>query len=111
MFKDDLVKSKLEEFSGEHAYFHRMIMEVNPKVNETPDDKIRKVIFCVGKIYYELAAQRDANEMHDVAIVRIEQITPFPFDRVQEIYIKYPNAEFVFAQEEPKNMGTWYFCD
>lgn len=111
MLKDDLVKSKLEEFSGEHAYFHRMIMEVNPKVNETPDDKIRKVIFCVGKIYYELAAKRDANEVHDVAIVRIEQITPFPFDRVQEIYIKYPNAEFVFAQEEPKNMGTWYFCD
>lgn len=111
MLKDDQVKSSLEDFYGDKAYFHRLLFEVNPKVNATPDEKIRKVIFCVGKIYYELAQKRDENEQVDVAIIRIEQITPFPFDRVQEVYQKYPNAELVFCQEEPKNQGPWYFCD
>mmetsp|Transcript_33214 Transcript_33214/g.53481 ORF Transcript_33214/g.53481 Transcript_33214/m.53481 type:complete len:976 (+) Transcript_33214:304-3231(+) len=111
MLKDDLVRSDIEDFSGENAYFHRLIPEVDPEVNATPDSKIRKVIFCVGKIYYELASQRKKSDINDVAIVRIEQITPFPFDRVEEIYQQYPNAELVFCQEEPKNMGTWYFCD
>jgi len=111
MLKDDLVRSDIEDFSGGNAYFHRMLMEVDPEINATPDDKIRKVIFCVGKIYYELATKRKQEGIKDVAIVRIEQITPFPFDRVAEVYEKYPNAKFVFAQEEPKNMGTWYFCD
>jgi len=111
MLKDDLVRSDMDELTGQSAYFHRVLMEVDPNVNATPDDKIRKVIFCTGKIYYDLATQREADKKHDIVIIRIEQITPFPFDRVQEVYKRYPNAKLVFAQEEPKNMGVWYFCD
>ncbi|GBG29103.1 2-oxoglutarate dehydrogenase, mitochondrial [Hondaea fermentalgiana] len=111
MLKDDLVRSDIEEFSGPDAYFHRVLLEVDPEVNATPDEDIRKVIFCVGKLYYELANYRKKNDIKDVAIIRIEQITPFPFDRIAETYQKYSNAKLVFAQEEPKNMGTWYFCD
>ena len=111
MLKDDLVRSQIEDFSGPNASFHRILMEVDEEVNATPDEDIRKVIFCVGKIYYELAQVRKTEKKKDVVIIRIEQISPFPFDRVAEVYKKYPNAVLVFAQEEPKNMGTWYFCD
>mmetsp|Transcript_4401 Transcript_4401/g.7747 ORF Transcript_4401/g.7747 Transcript_4401/m.7747 type:complete len:1040 (-) Transcript_4401:23-3142(-) len=111
MLKDDLVRSDIEELSGPNAYFHRVLPEVDPEINATPDEDIRKVIICTGKIYYDLITRRKKEEIKDVAVIRIEQITPFPFDRIAEAYIKYPNAKFVFAQEEPKNNGAWYFCD
>ena len=111
MLKDDLVKSSMKDLSDESGCFHRLLFEVDPRVNAKNDDEIRKVIITVGKIYYELATQREKDEKFDVAIVRIEQITPFPYDRIQQVYTRYPNAEFVFCQEEPKNMGAWYFCD
>jgi 2-oxoglutarate dehydrogenase E1 component len=72
-------------------------------------DKMRKVVFCSGKIYYELLEKRMASKVDDVALVRFEQISPFPFDFVARAAEKYPNAELVFCQEEPKNMGYWYF--
>ena len=103
--------SSMDEFAGPDARFKPLLPEVSSKVNATPDDKIRKLIFCVGKIYYELAKERETQEIDDIAIVRIEQITPFPFHLVAEQVEKYPNAELVFVQEEPKNMGCWYFCD
>lgn len=111
MLKDDLVRCTIEDLAGPDAYFHRCLLESDPVVNATPDEDIRRVIFCTGKIYYELATYRKKHDIKDVAIIRIEQITPFPFDRVAETYQKYPNAKLVFCQEEPKNMGTWYFCD
>jgi 2-oxoglutarate dehydrogenase E1 component len=75
---------------------------------------IKRLIFCVGKIYYELDKARSElpeEDRHKIAIVRIEQVTPFPFDLVAEQVAHYANAEMVFVQEEPKNMGTWYFVD
>ena len=102
--------SKLEDF-GPDATFQRLIGEVDERVLKRPDEKIRKLVFCVGKVYYHLTDEREEKEKFDVAIVRIEQITPFPFDQVAEQIAKYPNAELVFCQEEPKNMGTWYFVD
>jgi 2-oxoglutarate dehydrogenase E1 component len=77
---------------------------------EVPSDKVRKLVFCSGKLYYELLAARQAEggeSAHDVALVRIEQLFPFPFDLVGAEVAKYPNAEVVYAQEEPKNMGAW----
>ncbi len=62
-------------------------------------------------MYYHLAKRRKEKNIKDIAIVRIEQITPFPFDKVAEQVKKYPNAKLTFVQEEPKNMGTWYFVD
>lgn len=103
--------SVMDEFSGPNARFQPLLPEVSPEVNAVEDGKIRKLIFCVGKLYYELAKERAKQEKTDIAIVRIEQITPFPFHLVAEQVKKYPNAELVFAQEEPKNMGCWYFID
>ena len=60
-----------------------------------------------GKIYYELLEYRAANSIDDVAIVSIEQLLPFPFDHTASVVEEYPNAQVVWAQEEPKNMGAW----
>ena len=73
------------------------------------DGAMRKVVFCSGKIYYELLAKRREAGVKDVALVRIEQLSPFPFDCVAAYVAQYPGAEVVWCQEEPKNMGPWYF--
>jgi 2-oxoglutarate dehydrogenase E1 component len=66
-------------------------------------------VFCSGKLYYELLAERTSSGTDDVAIVRLEQISPFPFDKVAAQMAQYSNAEIVWAQEEPKNMGCWTY--
>ena len=65
---------------------------------------------CSGKIYYELLAHRRANDIKDIAIVRLEQLYPFPADAFRGEVNKYPNAkEVVWCQEEPRNQGVWYW--
>jgi 2-oxoglutarate dehydrogenase E1 component len=59
-------------------------------------------VFCTGQIYYELLAEREKRERQDVALVRLEQIAPFAFDRIAKNQKRYPNAEIVWAQQEPK---------
>jgi 2-oxoglutarate dehydrogenase E1 component len=103
--------SPLEDISTSKR-FKRVISEPYLEEELVPREQIRRLVFCSGKIYYELLAGRRKGEIKDVAIVRLEQITPFPFDRVAEEVAWYPNAEVVWAQEEPKNMGCWsYVCD
>ena len=77
------------------------------------DDKdTKRVVFCSGKIYYELLQKRRDAGVKDVAIVRIEQLSPFPFDKVAQFCEQYgPDCEVVWAQEEPKNMGPWFYVD
>eukprot|EP00656_Telonema_subtile_P053723 TRINITY_DN7845_c0_g2_i12.p1 TRINITY_DN7845_c0_g2~~TRINITY_DN7845_c0_g2_i12.p1 ORF type:complete len:625 (+),score=180.02 TRINITY_DN7845_c0_g2_i12:179-2053(+) len=75
------------------------------------DDKVKKVIFCSGKVYYELKAEREKLGRSDVALVTLEQISPFPFTHVMEDLKKYPNAEVVWCQEEPLNMGAWGYVE
>jgi 2-oxoglutarate dehydrogenase E1 component len=87
----------------------------NGKFQEVIDDtinpnKVKKIVFCTGKFYYELLAEREILNREDVAIVRIEQLFPLHLGKVQEVINKYPNVEkYVWAQEEPKNMGAWGF--
>lgn len=102
--------SSLEDFSTE-TKFKRFIFETDARVNDTDDKKIRKLVFCTGKIYYQLAKKREELKAFDVAVVRVEQICPFPFDRVAEAVKRYPNAQLVWAQEEPQNMGAWIYSD
>lgn len=71
--------------------------------------QIRRVLCCSGKIYYDLLDHKEANKRTDVAIVRLEQIYPFPKAQVDEIIEKYSNAEWFWVQEEPENMGAWSF--
>lgn len=70
---------------------------------------VKRVLLCSGKVYYELAAYREANGRDDVAIGRVEQISPFPFDLVAAEMAKYPGAEVVWVQEEPQNQGGWTY--
>lgn len=76
------------------------------------DDKIKqakRVVFCTGKVYYELLEYRDANKISDVAIVRLEQLYPFANQEIIEQLSVYKAQEIVWCQEEPKNMGAWSF--
>ena len=72
-------------------------------------ETIKKVIMCSGKVFYDLAKKRDEKKREDIAIVRIEQLYPFPYDNLEEILLKYQNIdEFVWCQEEPMNQGAWF---
>jgi 2-oxoglutarate dehydrogenase E1 component len=78
--------------------------------NGAQSESVRRVIFCSGKVYYDLVAERTKIEATDVAIVRVEQLYPFHEKRAAEILERYPKAHtVVWAQEEPKNMGSWFF--
>ncbi len=73
-------------------------------------DEVRRVVFCSGKIYYDLLARKQKLNVRDIALVRLEQIFPFPEQRVKEILKKYRNNMLtLWVQEEPENMGAWYF--
>ena len=71
---------------------------------------MKRVILCAGQVYYDLEAGRAERKLeNDVAIVRVEQLYPFPYDEVRAELAKYPNAKsVVWAQEEPKNQGAFY---
>ena len=86
--------------------FHRVLPEVDPLV---ADNDVRRVVFCCGKVYYDLLQERRHREINDVAIVRVEQLYPWPRNRVVEQIVKYANAEVVWCQEEPANNGSWQF--
>ena len=79
----------------------RVISETDPAISENPD-QVKTLVFCTGQIYYELLTEREQRGRTDVALVRLEQIAPFAFDRVAFNCAKYKNAEVVFAQQEPK---------
>ena len=72
--------------------------------------KVKTLVFCTGKFYYDLLAEREANGRKDVALVRIEQLFPLPVEQLKAIIESYPNAnDYVWAQEEPKNMGAYSY--
>jgi len=80
-------------------------------IDDTIDPKqVKKLVFCTGKFYYDLLAERETLNRNDVALIRIEQLFPLHLKKIQGIIDKYPNVErYVWAQEEPKNMGAWSF--
>jgi 2-oxoglutarate dehydrogenase E1 component len=103
LLRHPLAVSSLEELST--GVFHNVIGEID----EIDPKAVERVVFCSGKVYYELLDQRRKNEQKNVAIIRIEQLYPFPEAELQAELVKYPNAEqFVWCQEEPQNQGAWY---
>lgn len=80
-------------------------------INDTiAPKKVTKLVFCTGKFYYELLEERDSTKREDVALIRVEQLFPLHEEKIQKVIDLYPNAkEYVWAQEEPKNMGAWSF--
>ncbi len=99
------VVSPIADFTS--AKFQEVIDDANVKAKE-----VKRVLFCSGKIYYELLEKQEAEKRQDVAIVRIEQLFPVPTEALQAIRQKYAQAtEFIWVQEENENMGAWpYFC-
>ncbi|KXJ27697.1 2-oxoglutarate dehydrogenase-like, mitochondrial [Exaiptasia diaphana] len=92
----------------EGTSFQRVIPDNGPATANP--EKVRKLLLCTGKVYYELLKERNKRGLdEDIAITRIEQISPFPFDLIKAEQKKYDNAQIVWAQEEPKNMGYWAY--
>jgi len=112
---DRACQSDIEDM-GPNTFFRRVIVERGPgdnmsnrKYRLVGRDEMRKVVFCSGQIFYELFHARTVRKVHDVTLVRIEQIAPFPFDRIASVLRLYPNADWYWAQQEPKNMGAWSY--
>jgi 2-oxoglutarate dehydrogenase E1 component len=99
--------STLADF-GPGTSFKRIL----PEVDQIADGaKVRRVILCAGKVYFDLLAERRKRKIDDVVILRVEQPYPFPFSSLAIEFSRYPNAEVVWCQEEPENMGSWHFVD
>ena len=93
---------------AEGTKFRRVYGETNPAV-VAGAAQVRRVLYCTGKVYYDLVEERDRRGVTDVAVVRLEQLAPFPWDKVAAEAALYPAAQAVWCQEEPKNMGAWSF--
>ncbi len=103
LLRHKLAVSPLDDLSK--GQFHTVI----PEVDEQDKQQVKRIILCSGKVYYDLLIQRRSNQQKEIAIVRIEQLYPFPGDALKAIMDKYPNAEdVIWCQEEPKNQGAWF---
>jgi len=107
LLRHKVAVSNIEDFA-EGTKFERIIPEWKPEELVAPAE-VKRLVLCSGKIYYELLDQRQREGVDNVAIVRVEQLSPFPFDHIQAQAAKYPGAEIVWAQEEPKNQGAWTY--
>jgi 2-oxoglutarate dehydrogenase E1 component len=107
--------STLSELSGESS-FHRLLwddaqMLKNEPIQLVKDSKIRRVVLCSGKVYYDLYEEREKRGVNDIYLLRVEQLYPFPAKALINELSRFKNAEMVWCQEEPKNMGAWAFID
>jgi len=114
LLRNKLCVSNLEDF-GKKNSFHRVLWDhaIDPKEKDfiklKKPEKIKKVILCSGKVYFDLLQAREKKERDDIVIFRIEQLYPFPVKSlVKEIKAYAKNAKFHWCQEEPKNMGAWF---
>ncbi|MEZ4235651.1 MAG: 2-oxoglutarate dehydrogenase E1 component [Myxococcota bacterium] len=98
LLRHPLATSTLEELAAGAFRF------VIPEARQEP---ARRVVLCSGKVYYDLLAERDRQERRDVALVRLEQLYPFPAEALRGVLAEHPDAEVIWCQEEPKNMGAW----
>ncbi|WP_439109587.1 2-oxoglutarate dehydrogenase E1 component [Lentibacter sp.] len=114
LLRHKLAVSKTEEFTTGSS-FHRILWDDaqygNSDTTLVADDKIKRVVMCSGKVYYDLLEERDARGIEDVYLMRVEQFYPFPAQSVVKEMSRFPNAEVVWCQEEPKNQGAWSFIE
>ena len=107
--------SQLDEL-GKDTTFHRILyddtqMLPNEKIKLVGDDKIKRVVLCSGKVYYDLYEEREKRGVDDVYIMRVEQLYPVPLKALVVELGRFKNAEVVWCQEEPRNMGAWHFIE
>ena len=114
LLRHKLAVSKAEEFTTGSS-FHRILWDDAQYGNSdtvlASDDKIKRVVMCSGKVYYDLLEERDARGIDDVYLMRVEQFYPFPAQSVVKELSRFKNAEVVWCQEEPKNQGAWTFIE
>ena len=97
--------SKIEDFINGSS-FHRVM---NDQLDQSSKDKINRVLLCSGKIYFEIHDQIEASGIENVAILRLDQLYPFPYDALKDELEYYKNCEIYWVQEEPSNMGAYFF--
>src|SRR5271155_899496 len=115
MLRNKRAVSNLQAFSL-GASFHRLLyddaaMLPDEKIKLVPDDKIRRVVLCSGKVYYDIYDEREKRGVDDVYIMRVEQLYPVPLKALVMELGRFKNAEVVWCQEEPRNMGAWHFIE
>jgi 2-oxoglutarate dehydrogenase E1 component len=107
LLRHKLAVSPLEDFAEGTRFLY-----VIPEIDEiAPPEEVRRVAICSGKVYYDLLAERRLKEIKDIALIRLEQMYPFPENSLARAIAPYPNADVVWCQEEPANMGAWQFVD
>ena len=107
--------SRLDEMATGTS-FHRVLWDdaqllPDEKIKLVPDDRIRRVVLCSGKVYYDLYEEREKRGIDDVYILRVEQLYPFPTKALVTELSRFKQAEVVWCQEEPRNMGAWHFVE
>ncbi|MGA8496002.1 MAG: 2-oxoglutarate dehydrogenase E1 component [Xanthobacteraceae bacterium] len=107
--------SRLDEM-GPNTSFHRLLWDdaqllPDEKIKLVSDDKMRRVVICSGKVYYDLYEEREKRGINDIYLLRIEQLYPFPTKALMLELSRFKQAEIVWCQEEPRNMGGWVFVD
>jgi 2-oxoglutarate dehydrogenase E1 component len=114
LLRHKLCISEAEDFL-EGSSFHRVLWDDAQKGNSdtqlVADDKIRRVVMCSGKVYFDLLEERDARGITDIYLLRVEQFYPFPAMALLKELERFPNAETIWCQEEPKNQGAWAFIE
>ena len=107
--------SRLEEL-GPDTFFHRLLwddaqLHLEEKVKLVPDNKIKRVVLCSGKVYYDLHEEREKRGIDDVYLLRVEQIYPVPLRALVHELGRFKQAQFTWCQEEPRNMGAFQFLE
>jgi 2-oxoglutarate dehydrogenase E1 component len=107
--------SRLDEL-GKDTTFHRILwddaqMLPNEPIKLKPDNQIRRVVLCSGKVYYDLYEEREKRGADDVYLLRVEQLYPVPLKALVLELSRFKGAEVVWCQEEPRNMGAWHFIE
>jgi len=107
LLRHKLAVSRLADMA-EGTHFQTVLCETDDLASP---EQVRRVVMCSGKVYYDLLAARRSAGVKDVAIIRLEQIYPFPEINLPKVLAPYTSAEIVWCQEEPENMGAWSFVD
>lgn len=114
LLRHKLAVSKADEFT-DGSSFHRVLWDDaqhgNSDTKLVADSKIKRVVMCSGKVYYDLLEERDARGIDDVYLLRVEQFYPFPAISLVKELERFKGAEMVWCQEEPKNQGAWSFIE
>ncbi|MGB5902421.1 MAG: 2-oxoglutarate dehydrogenase E1 component [Xanthobacteraceae bacterium] len=107
--------SRLDEL-GDGTSFHRILHDDAAMLPDEPiklvaDEKIRRVVLCSGKVYFDLYEEREKRGIDDIYLLRVEQLYPVPLKALVQELSRFKNAEVVWCQEEPRNMGAWHFIE